>query len=201
MMSVNGSKIYGPKQSGFLYVRSGLNIKPLIYGGGQERDLRGGTENVPAIVGLAKALELASANQIKENIRLTALRNKLINSIQSKIKGALLNGPDVSKLKASHHQHNKISRLPNNINFSFKGIEGEALMLYLDGYNIAVSTASACSTGTSEPSHVLLAIGRTKNEAQSAIRFSLGKSNTKKEINYLLEILPPIVAEQRRIKN
>lgn len=200
LISVNGSKIYGPKQTGFLYVRAGISLKPLIYGGGQEKDLRGGTENVSGAVGLAKALELASKVREKENKRLLGLRDYLISRIKAEIPNGLLNGPDNVKLKAYNQQNYITKRLPNNINFCFKGIEGEALVLYLDSYGIQVSTASACSTGNSEPSHVLLALGRSQEQAQSAIRITIGKQTRKKEINYLLKILPPLVKELRKIK-
>lgn len=195
LMSVNGSKIYGPKQTGFLYVRSGVYLKPLIYGGGQEAGLRSGTENVAGIVGLAKAFERAQDEKLRnlEIRKLGHLQGYLIKEIKKKIKGALLNGPDNLKLEVNSQNNNYkssadtvIRRLPNNVNFTFKGVEGESLMLYLDSYGIAVSTASACSTGTTDPSHVLLAIGRSPDEAKSSIRFSLGKTTTKKDWDYLI---------------
>ena len=207
LMSVNGSKIYGPKQTGFLYVRSGINIAPLVYGGGQERGLRSGTENVAGIAGLAKAFELAYNDREKENKRLIALRDYLIKKISDGISASLLNGPDDSALKArtkSHRENNPstrlIRRLPNNINFSFPGVEGESLMLYLDSYGFAVSTGSACSTGSlDEPSHVLTAIGRSKAQAESSIRFSLGKANTKSDLDKLIKILPQLVKELKKV--
>ena len=188
LMSVNGSKIYGPKQAGFLYVRSGVKIKPLIFGGGQENGLRSGTENVAGIVGLATAFELAQKNKVKETKRLLKLRDSLINKIIKQTPNVTLNGP-------------KQNRLPNNINFSIKGVEGEALMLYLDSYGICASTASACSTGSTEASYVLLGVGKTPKEAKSSIRFSLGKSTTQKEINYLIKLLPNLILELRKVKN
>lgn len=209
LMSVNGSKIYGPKQTGFLYVRSGIKIEPLIYGGGQEEGLRGGTENVPGIVGFAKAFELsqdpktresafakASADLQSENQRLGLLQSYLIEEVRKRIKGVLLNGPDRSTLKFKEI----IKRLPNNINLTIKGVEGEALMLYLDAYGISASTSSACSTGSIDPSHVLLAIGKSEAETKSSIRFTLGRYTTKSEINYLLKVLPPIIKELRKVK-
>lgn len=200
LMSVNGSKIYGPKQTGFLYVRSGINLKPLIYGGGQENGLRGGTENVVGVVGLAKAFELVNQRREKENNRLIGLRNYLVKELFKRIPKMLLNGAGNSKLNVNHHQDKKINRLPNNINLTILGVEGEALMLYLDAYGICVSTSSACSTGTTEASHVLLALGRSEVEAKSSIRLTLGKQNTKAEINYVIKILPDIVKELRKIK-
>ena len=191
LMSANGSKIYGPKQTGFLYVKSGSIIKPLIYGGGQESGLRSGTENVPGIVGLAKAFELVQRDRVKEGARLSLLRDYLIKQIQTKIPKALLNGSDCKQIKDI--------RLPNNVNFTFAGVEGEALVLYLDSYGISASTASACSTGLLDPSHVLLAIGRSKQEAKSSIRFTLGKQTTKADLDYALQILPEVVKELKGI--
>ncbi len=196
LMSVNGSKIYGPKQTGFLYLRSGTEIKPLIYGGGQESGLRSGTQNVAGTVGLSKAFELVQKNKDAENIRLNELACYLINKIKQKVPDVLLNGPDNTELKSKAGN----LRLPNNINFTIKNVEGEALMLYLDAYGISCSTASACSTGSLDPSHVLLAIGRTSQEAQSSIRFSLGKASTKADLDYLVKILPQIVKELRETK-
>ena len=201
LMSINGSKVSGPKQSGFLYARSGLNLKPLIYGGGQERGLRSGTENVPAIVGFAKALELAQKDRNRENKRLVGLRDYLIKKIKTNTPNVLLNGADDSSLKVSNRSSNATNKLPNITNLTFKGVEGESLMIYLDSYGISVSTASACSTGNLEPSHVLLAIGRSPAEAKSSIRISLGKQTEKKEIDYLLKVLPPLVNQLRQVKN
>ena len=197
LMSVNGGKIYGPKQTGFLYVRQGTDLKPLIYGGGQERGLRGGTENVAGVVGLSNALELIQKDLVKENKRLIGLRDYFITNVKKTIQGILLNGPDSKPLKGKELS----KRLPNNINLMIKGIEGEALMLYLDSYGICVSTASACSTGSTEASHVLLAIGKSEQEAKSSIRLTLGKQTNKKEIDYVLKVLPKIVTELRKIKN
>jgi len=192
LMSVNGSKIYGPKQTGFLYVRSGILLKPLIYGGGQENGLRSGTENVPGVVGLAKAFELVQKQRLAEVKRLKGLSGYLTRKLTEKVSVVLLNGPDNSKYK-------DLKRLPNNINLTIKGVEGEALMLYLDAYKISASTASACSTGSLDPSHVLLAIGKSKQEAQSSIRFSLGKFTTKKDLDYLIKIFPGLVNELRKL--
>lgn len=192
LMSVNGSKIYGPKGTGFLYVRQGTELEPVIFGGGQERNLRGGTENVPGIVGLAKALVLAQNEKSKESLRLLKLQNYFIGQIRDKISNILLNGPDNKDLKVN-------KRLPNNINFVFKGVEGEALMLYLDSYNISVSTSSACSTNSNEASHVLLAIGRSKKDALSSVRFSMGRTTTKADLDYVVKVLILMVDQQRRV--
>ena len=200
LMSVNGSKIYGPKQTGFLYVRAGTEIVPLIYGGGQEKGLRGGTENVAGAVGLAKALETVQGHRQKENNRLQSLSTYLIAEIKKKIPGVLLNGVDESKLKTINHNQSLIKRLPNNINFTFPGVEGEALMLYLDSYGFEVSTASACSTSDpSEPSHVLVALGRSQAHAKSSIRFTLGKYSQKSDLVSLMKILPKLVKDLKKV--
>ena len=207
LMSINGSKIYGPKQSGVLYIRSGINIEPLIYGGGQERGLRGGTENVAGAVGLAKALSLVDNHREKENQRLLSLSNFLIKQIKTRIPNVLLNGAENGQLKVyknnkqqQNTKYNQLKRLPNNINLTFKGVEGEALMLYLDARGFEVSTASACSTGNTEASHVLLAIGRSQEQAQSSIRFSLGKFTTLNDLKNLMNILPKLVKDLRNVR-
>jgi cysteine desulfurase len=189
LMSVNGSKIYGPKQTGFLFVRNGVNLKPVIYGGGQERDLRSGTENVPGIVGLAKALEMSDERRKLGNKEIGKLQKYFISKLV-KIPEVKLNGPEA----------NGTGRLVNNANVTISGVEGEALILYLDSYGIAVSTGSACSTGSSDASHVLLAIGRSQKEARSSIRFSLGKTTTKAELDYVLRVLPGIIDQLRKTK-
>ncbi|MDR3642221.1 MAG: cysteine desulfurase family protein [Candidatus Doudnabacteria bacterium] len=187
LMSVNGSKIYGPKQTGFLFVRNGINLKPIIYGGGQERDLRSGTENVAGIVGLAKALELSQAIIEPESNRIRRLVDFLISKLL-KVPGVTLNGPSRN-------------RLPNNINVTIKGVEGEALMLYLDSYGVEVSTGSACATGSSDASHVLLAIGRSQTAAKSSIRLSLGRDTSKAELDYVIKILIPVINQLRKTSN
>lgn len=187
LLSANGSKVYGPKQIGFLFARSGVNLEPVIFGGGQERDLRSGTENVPAVVGLAESLALAQKNATKENQRLFNLRNYLQKNLLTKISPSVLNGIDDSREVGNY------KRLPNNLNISFPGIDGEALVIYLDSYGIAVSTGSACTTQNPDPSHVLMAMGKTKSEAEGSIRFTLGKSTTKKDLDYVIKVLPSLV--------
>lgn len=196
LMTINAGKIYGPKQTAILYARKGINLKPLIYGGEQEQGLRSGTQNVGGIVGFAKAMELANNLLLKENVRLSKLSEYVYNNLKKSIPNIKLNGPEILK----HHQNQKeLKRLPNNINLTVEGVSGEELMLYLDSYNLAVSTGSACSTGrVDEASHVLKAIGRSQKEAKSSLRITLGRFNTKKEINYLLKILPKVVLELRR---
>jgi cysteine desulfurase len=174
LISVNGSKIYGPKQSGFLFVRKRTKLSPVIYGGGQENNLRSGTENVANAVGLSKAFEMAQKSRIKFSKRLAELRNFLIRQVSKLVKDFDINGP-VKNLQA---------RLPNNVNFTFKGVDGEALMFYLDAKGICVSTGSACGAKEPSASHVLLALGRSKEEAGSSIRITLGKGSTKADIQY-----------------
>jgi cysteine desulfurase len=186
LMTLNGSKIYAPKGVGMLYIKSGTPIKPIIHGGSQEMDLRPGTENVPYIVAFAKALELIQKEKNKENRRLEKLRDKLIKNILESIPKTFLNG-------------HPTKRLPNNANITFLNIEGEALMLYLNKHGVCVSSGSACTSQKLEPSHVILATGLPYEAAHGSIRFSLGKRNTEKDIDYVLEILPGIVEKLRNI--
>ncbi len=186
LMSVNASKIYGPKGLGFSYIKRGVKLSPILFGGGQEKGLRPGTENIPGIMGLAKALEISQSIREKEAKRLAILRDYLISGVLKKIKGASLNG------------HN-VLRLPNNVNVSIPGIEGESLVLYLDAQGIACSTGSACTSQDLEPSHVVTALGKPKEAAHSSVRFSLGRKTSKSDINYVLKVLPDIVKNLRNI--
>lgn len=184
-LTFNGSKIYGPKGIGALYVRSGARVKPLMFGGNQEMLMRPGTQNMAGAVGLAKALEIAVANREKENKRLAGLRDYFIGELL-KIKGTRLNGhPD--------------KRLPNNINVSFDAIEGEAMILYLDAKGIYVSSGSACTSRALDPSHVILATGADSEVAHSSVRFTLGRKTTKADIEYVLKVLPAIAERLREI--
>lgn len=184
LMTLNGSKIYGPKQSGCLYVRSGVRLRPLILGGGQERGLRSGTENVPAIVGFAEALELASQLRTKESRRLPVLRDYLIKQIIQKLDAASLNG-DAKQ------------RLPNNVNFTIAGISGESLVHHLDSNGFLVATGSACSANNDRPSHVLEAIGLKPVQINGSIRISLGRNTTKADIDRFIAQLLPSVTKLR----
>lgn len=186
LLTVNGSKIYGPKGTGALYLRRGLKLEALVHGGGQEFKLRSGTENVPGIVGFAKALELAQAEREAESARLRALRDKLIRELQERIPKVVLNG-------------HPTERLPNNVNASILDIEGEAMLLYLDSYGISASTGSACDSASLEPSHVILGIGRPYEYAHASMRFTLGRSTTEEDIDYVLDVLPKIVEILRKI--
>ena len=179
LLTVSAAKIYGPKGAGFLFVRRGLKLQTQIYGGGQERGFRSGTENVSGIVGLAKAFELAQAGRETENARLTVLRDQLIAGLL-KLPKARLNG-------------HASERLPNNVNVTFLDIEGEAAVLYLDAQSIMASTGSACASSSLEPSHVILAIGLPKEAAHGSIRFTLGHATTAQDIERVLEVMPGIV--------
>lgn len=190
LMTINGSKIYGPKGVGVLYLRRGVNIQPLILGGGQERNMRSGTENVAGIVGLTKALELAQQNRFEENVRLHDLRNYLFEQINKKIDKIKLNGPDLG---------NELVRLPNNLNVTFMDVEGEAMLLYLDEYGIMCSTGSACTSTSLEPSHVLTALGLPYEYAHGSLRFTFGHCNTKADVDYLMKYLPEIIKRLREI--
>ncbi len=184
LLSASGHKFYGPKGVGFLYIRRGTKIVPLIQGGDQERRYRAGTENTPGIVGLAKAIEIAEKEMEGEEKRLTQLRDQLIKGIYERIPDCRLNGP-------------KERRLPNNVNFSFFYVEGESMLLNLDIEGIAASTGSACTSSSLEPSSVLLAIGLSPEIAHGSIRFTLGKWTTEPEIERVLEVFPKIVAKLR----
>lgn len=186
LMSLNGGKIYGPKGSGCLFIRSGVRLKPVFHGGGQEKNLRSGTENIPLIAGFAEALELADAGREAEAARQASLRDYFIGRITAEIPKTVLNGDPEQ-------------RLPNNVNVSILDVEGEAVILYLDAKGIAVSTGSACTSATLDPSHVILALGKPYEYAHSSIRFTLGRATTEEELDYVMEVLPPIVSKLRRI--
>ena len=179
MLSLSGHKFHGPKGVGALYVRRGIPLKNLIDGGAQERGKRAGTENLPAIVGMAAALEDACAHLEENTKKVTALRDKLIAGLE-KIPHCALNG-------------DRVNRLPNNVSFCFEGIEGESLLLYLDAQGIAASSGSACTSGSLDPSHVLLAIGRVHDVAHGSLRLSLCHENTEEEIDYILQCVPQVV--------
>ena len=193
LLSASAHKLYGPKGVGMLFMRNkgkkegwGKYCKPIMYGGGHERSYRPSTENVPSIAGFAKAVKLASEEMPTEIQRLTKLRDKIINEISDNIEDAYLNG-------------HPSKRLPNNVNFGFRYIEGESIILSLDMEGIAASTGSACSSKTLEPSHVLLAIGLKPEEAHGSLRISLGRFNKESEVDYFLEKLPPIIERLRKM--
>jgi cysteine desulfurase len=185
LLSCSAHKLYGPKGVGFLYKKQGINVEPLIHGGGHEHGLRSGTENVAGIVGFVKACELAQKRMDKEIAHLKKLSEKLQKGVLA-IEKSYLNGhPD--------------KRLPGTNNFRFDYIEGESLILRLDMKGIAASTGSACSTKSLEPSHVLKAIGLSHVQAHGSLRLSLGKDNTEEEVDYLLGVLPQIVKDLRKM--
>ena len=186
LLSLSGHKLHGPKGVGALYVRKGVKLDSYLHGGAQERGFRAGTENVPAIVGLGKAIEIAQANLAENAARMTALRQRLIDGLMARVPGTRLNG-------------HPTERLPGNANLSFDKVEGEALLLRLDLVGVAGSSGSACTSGTLDPSHVLLALGLTQAQANGALRLTIGTDTTEEEIDRVLDILPPIVADLRRM--
>ena len=184
MLSLSAHKFHGPKGAGALYVRRGVALLPLIEGGAQERGKRAGTENVPAIAGLAAALEEAVANLNKNAAHLTALRDRLIAGLLREIPHAALNG-------------DARQRLPGNVNFCFEGIEGESLLLLLDDKGISASSGSACTSGSLDPSHVLLAIGRVHDVAHGSLRLSLGEDATEEDVDTIIQSVKEVVAYLR----
>ena len=184
-LSLSGHKIYGPKGIGALYLKKGIEIGSLLKGGGHERGLRSGTENIPGIVGLGEAINLVIKKQ-KDNIKIKTLRNKLITGIIKDIPNVQLNG-------------SLEYRLPNNIHFSFTGIEGEGLLIELSEQNIYVSTGSACASHSLKSSHVLLAIGLSDEESHASVRFTLGRQTSSNDIDYVLKILVKAVNRLRKI--
>lgn len=184
LLSLAGHKFYGPKGIGALYIRKGIRIENLVHGGGQERRRRAGTENLPGIIGLGKAIELATSDIDGHNARIIAMRDRLLKGILDKIPYTKLNG---------HPE----KRLPGNINVSFEFIEGEGLLLLLDQFGVCGSTGSACSSGSLDPSHVLLAIGLPHEKAHGSLRLSLGDLNKEEDVDYVLEVLPKIVQRLR----
>lgn len=186
MLSFSAHKFYGPKGVGVLYIRSGLKIDKIVTGGHQERSMRGGTTNVPAVVGLAEALRLAVSELDENAAYVSSLRDRFIRRVQREIPFVKLNG----------HPEN---RLPANANFSFRYVEGESLLFSLDLKGIAVSSGSACSSGSLEPSHVLLAMGLPEGLAHGSVRFSFGRHNTAEEVDYAVDALKEIVLKLRAL--
>ena len=184
LLSISSNDMYGPKGMGALYIKKGTRIQPVIQGGGQERGLRSGTESIPGIVGMGKAAEIAQEEMETEGRRLSQLRDKLIKGVLDTIERSYLNG-------------HPTKRLPNNANLRFSYIEGESLILGLDMLGIQVSSGSACTSKTLEPSHVLLAIGLAHEEAHGSLVFTLGKQNSEEDVDYVLEVLPDVVKRLR----
>jgi cysteine desulfurase len=186
LLTLSSQKIYGPKGAAALFIKDGVKIEPVLHGGGQERGLRSSTENIPAIVGFAKATEICLSTMEKEQKRLTKLRDRIISTLIKEVPNCYLNG-------------HKIKRIPNNVNIRFSFIEGEAILFMLNSYGIAVSTASACSSPKLEPSHVLSSMGLKHEEAHGSIRISLGRWTKESEVSYLLKALPEVIKKLRDI--
>ena len=184
LLSLSAHKFYGPKGVGVLYVRKGTPLLPIQTGGAHERQRRAGTENVAGIVGLATALKLAYDHAAENNARITALRQRLIQGVLERIPDAQLTG-------------HPTQRLPNNASFLFKYIEGESILLHLDLLGICASSGSACTSGSEEPSHVILAIGIPRQDAHGSLRLTLGNENTEEDVDYVLQVLPGIVEKLR----
>ena len=184
MLSISGHKFHGPKGVGVLYERKGIRLPSYIIGGEQEKGRRAGTENVAGIVGLGEALEIAVTNMSETSARMTRMRDRLIEGIEATIPEVKLNG-------------HRTKRLPNNVNFSIKYIEGESILLMLDMAGIAASSGSACTSGSLDPSHVLLALGLTHEVAHGSVRMTLGDDTTDEDIDYVLETLPKVAHRLR----
>jgi cysteine desulfurase len=186
LLSVSGHKLHGPKGIGALFIRRGVRLEPLLHGGGQERSRRPGTQNVPAAVGFAKAVEILGEDQEGEAERLASLRDRLEQGLMAVLSGVVRNG-------------HPTRRLPHTANLAFAGAEAESLILALDLSGVAVSSGAACSSGSLVPSHVLTAMGLPPERVQGSVRFSLGRGTTLEEIEYVLEVLPPVVERARHV--
>lgn len=186
LLTLNSNKIYGPKGAGLLYIKEGIEIEPLLHGGGQEAGLRSGTENVPAIAGFAKALELVQQEKEKENKRLKKLRDNFIAEVQKKITGTILNG-------------HPTERLPNNAHISFEGVEAETALSHLNLHGIYASAGSACTANEIAVSHVLKAIGLPESKGRASVRFSLGRETTKEDLKKVVEVLAEVISSLKRI--
>ena len=185
MLSLSAHKFHGPKGIGVPYSKKGIRLENIIYGGGQERGKRAGTENIPAVMGMAAALEDACAKIDENSVKISALRDRLIDGL-SKIPHSVLNGSSEN-------------RLPGNVNFCFEGIEGESLLLLLDDKGISASSGSACTSGSLDPSHVLLALGRPHEIAHGSLRLSLGDENTADEVDYIIKSTAEVVDYLRKM--
>jgi cysteine desulfurase len=184
LLSASAHKLYGPKGVGLLYIRKGVEVEPLLHGGDQERKRRASTHNTPAIAGLGRAVELAAVEMKAEAVRQTQLRDRLSSALLEAIPESKLNG-------------HPTLRLPNNVNLSFAYVEGETVLLHLDMEGIAVSTGSACTSSSPDPSHVLTACGIGTELSHGSVRLSMGRMTTESEIEHVIDVLPPIVARLR----
>jgi len=192
-LTLTGHKLGGPMGAGALLLRRDVECTPLLHGGGQERDVRSGTLDVAAIVGLAEAAGSAVGDRVERTARLTALRNRLVSGVLAEVPDAQLNGPALDAVVAGGP-----GRLPGNAHLSFPGAEGDALLMLLDARGVECSTGSACSAGVARPSHVLLAAGADPERARSSLRFSLGHTSTDADVDALLEVIGPVVERARR---
>ena len=186
LLTISSNDMYGPKGIGALYIKEGIRVEPLLHGGGQERGLRSGTENLPSIVGFGKAAEIAKNEMQPEGERLIRLRDRLIDGLLKPIPYSFLNG-------------HPTRRLPDNVSVRYSFIEGESMLLSLDMMGVAASSGSACTAKTLEPSHVLLAIGLKHEEAHGSLMFTLGRQNTEEEVDYVVSLMPSIVKRLRAI--
>jgi len=186
LLSLSAHKFYGPKGIGALYVKKGIKLEPVIHGGKQEVGLRAGTENVPAIVGLGRAAELAAYN-LRESKKIEKLRDKLEKDVRKLVPDARLNG---------HRKH----RLPNTLNLTLPGLRGESIVVAMDQHGISLSSGSACKSGSPEPTHVLIAMGRTEEEAHCSVRFSLSHKTTKEDINETISALEQVLEEKSIVR-
>ncbi len=186
LLSISGHKFYGPKGVGALYIRKGIKVNPQILGGGHEHGVRSSTENIPGIAGLAKAASLGQKDLEEKSTRISGLRDRIKDYVLDNFKGVRFNG-------------HPVKRLPGNCNISFSYIEGEAIVLRLDSAGIAVSSGSACSSSSMKPSHVLVAMGLSAEEAHGSLRITLGFENTLDEVDYFLDVLPGIISDLRHI--
>ena len=184
MLSMSAHKFYGPRGVGALYVKRGTPFESLLAGGGQERQRRSGTENVAGIVGMAHALKLTHTDRKHESLRILRMRDRVVKELSNSVENLVFNG-------------HPINRLDNNVSVSFRGVEGEPVLMGLDFAGICASSGSACSSASVEPSHVLLAIGRSAEEAQGTLRITLGRDNSEEDIDYLLDVLPNLVNKLR----
>lgn len=184
LLSLSSNDMYGPKGVGALYIKDGIRVEPILHGGGQERGVRSGTENLPGIVGFGKAAEIAGKEMQTESARLATLRDKMIKGLLDPIPCSFLNG-------------HPTKRLPNNVSVRYNFIEGESMLLSLDMMGVAASSGSACTAKTLEPSHVLLAMGLKHEEAHGSLMFSLGRGNTEEEVDYVASLMPGIVKRLR----
>ena len=186
LLSLSGHKIYGPKGVGALFVKKGTRMVPLLHGGHHESNRRAGTENVPGMVGMGKACELVRGAMEENRRKLAELRDRLQNGLTERIDDTVTNG-------------HPTDRLPNTLNMCFRYVEGESMIMMLDMKGVAVSSGSACTSGSLDPSHVLLAIGLSREIAHGSLRFSLGVENTREEVDYVIEVLPEIVDRLRKM--